>query len=291
MTCLRPIAHCLSPIARDQGKTARGFSLIEMIGVLAVMAILAATIVPATVRTLDRAAVRAEADNLRAISAHTKLYLRDLGALPPLPPSTTWYNALAPYADLSSAELRTNRRNLARVFIPEPITPPATAPQRVILLSSMRTGLNLPTAANINTALRFQTLWDTPENTVPSTASWTGWSAWALVTNAADFLVIERINLAPIYQTDLRTYTLTLNNKTAAPSAVTASYRVTLANGTPPRDFNLAAGTTATLTLRPRDRLDLYVPTPASAANLNHSYVVSSTGKSFDFNGSTWLPQ
>ena len=54
----------------------KGFTLIEMIGVLAIMAILAAVITPNALRTLDRAAIRAEADTLHNLGDQVKNFLK-----------------------------------------------------------------------------------------------------------------------------------------------------------------------------------------------------------------------
>ena len=52
---------------------AAGFTLIEMIGVLAIMAVLASVLVPNVLHTLDRAALSAEATTLANLGEQTKL--------------------------------------------------------------------------------------------------------------------------------------------------------------------------------------------------------------------------
>jgi prepilin-type N-terminal cleavage/methylation domain-containing protein len=263
-----------------------GFSLIEMIGVLAIMAILASVIVPNALRSLDRAAIRAEETSLAALGEQLKLYLRDNSALPStaIPPATpNWTTQLASYADLSPTDLLTNKRANNRVYLVDPAAPGG---RRAILLSSMRQGLNLPAATNINTAARFDAIWQTADGSVPPTSSWNGWNAWANTANAGDYLVIERVNLAPIYSTDLLTLTVSLNNL----GGTTVSYNIVTANGSTGAAVNVAAGATAVLTnLHPRDRVNLY--TAAGGVGLGYSYVVTGAGKTFDFDGSIWLPQ
>jgi type II secretory pathway pseudopilin PulG len=259
---------------------AAGFSLIELIGVLAIITILAGTIAPNALRSIERAAVRAEEQSLSTIGEQVKLYLRDQGTLPT---PANWTTTLAAYSDLSPTDLAINRRNNARVFILDPARSPA---ERAIILSSMRSGLNVPTAGNINTAGRFQALWDTAENTLPSTASWGGWNTWRNTANSEDFLVVERINLLPIYRTEFRSFTITLNNN----GTTNASYNLVPASGTAQSVVNIPAGATAILTnLRVSDRVNLY--RSSGGGNLDYSYVVSDTGKTVDFDGIQWLPQ
>lgn len=258
----------------------RGFSLIELIGVLAIITILAGVIAPNALRSIERAAVQAEGQSLEAIGDQVKLYLRDQGTLPT---SINWTNTLAVYSELSPTELAINRRQNARVFLLDPATFPA---ERAILLSSMRTGLNLPSSGNINSAARFQDLWNTPEGTLPGPGSWNGWNNWAKVANSQDFLVMERINLLPVYRTEFLSFTISLNNNSTAP----CSYHLIPASGAASSVVNVPAGATAILTnLRARDRVNLY--RSSGGSNLDYAYVVSDSGKTLDFDGTQWLPQ
>ena len=286
-------ARCGSELARDWcGSRASslpqrpvkiknaGFTLIEMIGVLAIMAILASVLAPNALRALDRAAITAEAQTVRNLGEQVKSYLRAQGVAPT---AVNWTAALGGYADLSPADIATNKRQMARVYL----TDPAAAPTpRVIILSSMRTGLTLPTAANINTAVRFQDIWQTSDGALPTALSWGGWAAWNAVASSGDFLLIERVNLTPVYNTDLQSLTLTLNNR----AATAASYNLVLADGTVQAAVNVAAGATAVLAnRRPKERCNLY--RAAGGVTLDYSYVLSTTGKTFDFNGTNWIPQ
>jgi prepilin-type N-terminal cleavage/methylation domain-containing protein len=259
-------------------RAAAGFTLIEMIGVLAIMTVLASVMTPNLLHSIERTAVRAEADNLRALGEEMKLYLRDNAAMPStaVPPTVpNWTTQLATYSSLSSADILTNRRQMARLYVTDPVA----ANQRALLISSMRTGVALPTYGNVST--NFTAVWNTADGAVPVTAGWGAWNAGNI-----EYLVIERVSLAAVYRTDLQTFNVTLNNH----GAVTTSYQVTQANGTVLPSVNLAAGasTAPALTLRPKDRLALY--RAAGAVTLDYSYVVSTTGKTFDFT-TTWTPQ
>ena len=257
-----------------------GFTLIEMIGVLAIMAILASVLTPNAVRSLDRAAVNAEVQTLQNLGTQVKLYLSANGTAPT---PANWTVTVGNFADISPADIATNKRQMARVYLTDPAAVPT---QRVIILSSMRSGLALPTAANINTALRFQDIWQTADGSLPTALSWGGWAAWNAVANSGEFLVIERVNLSPVYNTDLQSLTITLNNRGAA----TASYNIVLADGTVQLAVNVLAGGTAILpNRRPKERFNLY--RAAGGVTLDYSYVLSTTGKTFDFNGVNWIPQ
>jgi prepilin-type N-terminal cleavage/methylation domain-containing protein len=264
-------------------RTARassGFTLIEMIGVLAVIAILASVITPNALRSLDRAAITAEVQTLHNLGEQAKNYLRAQGVAPT---PANWTTTIGGYADMSPVDIATNKRQMGRVYLTDPAAIPT---QRVIILSSMRTGLALPTSANINTAVRFQDIWQTADRSLPTALSWGGWAAWAAVANSGDFLVIERVNLAPVYSTDLQSLTITLNNRGAA----TASYNIVLADGTVQAPVNVPAGATAILNnRRAKERFNLY--RASGGATLDYSYVLSTTGKTFDFNGTNWIPQ
>lgn len=247
------------------------FTLVEMIGVMAIMAILAGVMVPNVLRVIERTAVRAEADNLASIGDQMRLYLRDNATTPS---TATWNTQLAVYSSLSATDILTNKRQMNRLYVPDPVT----ANQRAMVLSSMRNGVALPTLASVSS--NFTAIWNTADGTVPAVTGWTAWNS-----NNIEFLVIERVNFSDVYRTYLQTYTITLNNL----AGTTASYQVTQANGTVLAAVNVAAGATPSLTLYPRDRVNLY--RSAGAVTLVYSYVVSTTGKTFDFNGTNWTPQ
>lgn len=261
---------------------ATGFTLIELIGVLAIMAILAAVVVPNALRALDRAAINSEKQTLSNLSDQVKLYLQKTGTSPLV---ASWTTAVGSYADMSPTDVATNKRNVARVYVTDPATSPT---QRVLLLSSMRAALILPTAAAITTALQFQTIWQTADGTVPAASSWAGWSAWSSVANSGDFLVMYRVNLLPTYNSALQNLTIILDNPGSA--GATTSYNIVLADGTVQSVVNVPRNTIVTLTtMHPQQRINLY--SASGGASLNYSYVLSTTGKTFAFDGSNWTPQ
>jgi prepilin-type N-terminal cleavage/methylation domain-containing protein len=253
------------------------FTLIEMIGVMAIMAIMAATLAPNVLKSIERAAVRAEADTLRALGEQARLYLRD-NAVPPT--AANWNTVLGTYASLSPAEILTNRRQMNRVYVADPVA----ANQRALIVSSMRTGVATQTAAYIGAnGTRFSDVWNWNTSAVPLTPP-PGWGAWT--RDNIEYLLIERVNFASVYRTDLQASAISLRNLSGA----TVSYRITRANGTVLPPVNLTAGTSTLVTpLYPKDQLALF--RAAAAVNLDFTYVVGTTGKTYDFAGANWLPQ
>ena len=289
------------------------FTLLEMIGVMAIMAIIAAVVLPNAVRAIDRAAVTAENQTLANLGDQVKAFLRAKGWAPglnpgPLPP--TWDQELGAFADISPTDILTNKRLIARSYIYEPIVAPATYPQRVLIISGMREILSggvpvaqpLPVAANLNTMARFDQVWNTADRVIPAAGanSWAGWAPWRATGNGGDFLVVTRVNLSSIYNTDFKVLTIRLNNKTpngaAAPPVpgVVVSYAIFYADGTTRVRTSIptlpSPGAVVSLTLHPRDRIDLYRDTVSVSPD--SSYVLTADSRlTYDFNGSTWVPQ
>jgi prepilin-type N-terminal cleavage/methylation domain-containing protein len=273
------VGSSASRTARSRCGQTAGFSLIEMIGVMAVMAILASTIAPNVVRSLDRAAVRAEEETLRALGEQAKLYLRDSTT----PPSNgAWDAQLATYASLSPFDVLNNRRQMQRVFVNDP----TAANQRALLLSSMHNGTALPSVATIqnNFAGIWNWVWNTATNPRPP-----GFAAATWTADKIPYLVIERINFAPVYRTDLQAFTVTLRNRNAAGGAA-VSYRLTRANGTSPGTINIPANSSVALApLYTKDQIALF--RAAGGATFDFTYVVSTTGRTLEYHAGAWLIQ
>jgi prepilin-type N-terminal cleavage/methylation domain-containing protein len=239
-----------------------GFSLIELIGVMAIIAILAAIVAPMSVRGIERVAIRAESVTLNRLGEFTKLHVKRTGVLPT---AATWRANLIDYTDLTAAGLEFNSRNVARVYLVEPVSGSAQS-TRVLILSSMRTGLALPTTV---TRLQFDEIWNTTDGKRPAT--WTGWP-----TDYEEFLVISRVNLA----TELQSYTFQLQN----PSSAAVRYIVVDPAGNPAVG-SVAAGQIRPVPLRPGWRLDLY--NDNTSTTLRYSYVVNDHARTFVFDGAT----
>ncbi len=272
-----------------RGRTQAGFSLIEMIGVMAIMAILAAIIAPNLLHSIERTAVKAEVDNLHALGGEMALYLRDNAVTPtytiaPTPP--VWPAQLAKYSSLNVNDILTNKRFGKRIYVLD------AANQRAMLISSMRAGINLPTETQVFNS--FQSVWDTPVNTVPVGAGWNNWGAGPPpVVDNIEYLVIERVSFASVYRTSLTSYAWSLNNSSLTD---TVSCTVTWASGALPTSYTLAPSKSLDTITAPKlpplmsgDKLAFFKsPLPT----LLFSYVVSDSGKTFTYvSPSLWSAQ
>ncbi len=264
-----------SPRSADSPRR-HGFTLIEMIGVLAIMGILATVMAPNAIRAIDRAATKAEAATLSTLASSLRSYLVENAALPA---TSSWNSALATYTDLNATSLAINKRQVGRVLIYDPASSPA---QRAIFLSGMRAGLALPSASNINTAAKFAALWDTADGDIPPTSSWSSWSKWNAVPNSANYLLIERVNLKSIYLDELKTNSVVINNTTTA----STSYEVYNRDGAKIANSPIAPGASTLLSnLAKGDRVHIYAT--ASYSSLVYSYICEGDDKSFDL--SDWI--
>jgi len=261
-----------SPMAINR-RTGAAFTLIEMIGVMAIMAIMAGVLLPNVLKSIENAAVKAEADTIHNLGEEAKLYLRDNSVEPT---AANWNTVLATYASLNPTDLLTNKRQMNRIYVPDPVA----ANQRALLVSSMRTGIALPTAATISA--NFSAVWNWNPLATPFTAP-PGWGAWNV--NNAEFLVIERINFAQVYRTDLASYTVILNNQSVAPASRTVSFQILNATGTVRLQNTLqpkpALNWQQTVTLGPKERLNLF--SQATYSPLDYSYIGTSGDKTFEY--------
>ncbi|MDQ8186475.1 prepilin-type N-terminal cleavage/methylation domain-containing protein [Pelagicoccus sp. SDUM812002] len=257
-------------------KQRHGFTLIEMIGVLAIIGVLATLMAPNAIRAIDRAATKSESATLSTLAHSLKSYLVENAALPP---TSTWTTSLSTYTDLNANSLAVNNRSVGRVLIYDPANSPA---QRAIFLSGMRGGLTLPSAANINTAARFAAIWDTADGEIPPTSSWSSWSKWTAVSGSADYLLIERVNLKSIYLDELRTNSVAINNTTTTATSYEVYNRVgaKLANS-----IIAPSGSVLLSNLAKGDRVLMYAT--ASYSSLVYSHICEGDDKSFDL--SDWI--
>jgi len=271
-------------------KDAAGFTLIEMIGVMAVLAILAAMVVPNALHSIDRAAVVAEGQTLHNFGEQTKVFLRAYGKGPGRVSANTWSQDLAQYTDIGANGVLTNKRQLARMFIYEPVA----APKRILILSCMHAGLTLPTAAQLNSVGLFDNVWNTPDGTIPPASpapSWGGWAAWRTALNglAGDYLVIERVNLNSEYAT----VDWSMNNTSATDDV---SCVVTWADGSTPTTYSITKTPNTSLStalntlskLHVRDKVSFY--SSARPGVVLFSYVASDGPRTFTYT-TTWVAQ
>lgn len=98
----------------------QGFSLLEMIAVLAISSILAGSLAPSLIRTLENSHSESEADSLTTMAALLTEYVMSNKRIPSSNPSD-WGSALAGIASVSPVNLTHNQRNHARALFFDPL--------------------------------------------------------------------------------------------------------------------------------------------------------------------------
>jgi len=145
-----------------------GFTLVELIGVMAILAILASFITPNVINQLRSARRDAEDQQLLNIAQGIELYLRQTKSFPANLP------VLSPdYVPVSSGQLTNNANGFLRYYFVQPnisgytnavgLAPAALADSRVLLITDLTQNAN-PT---INTDAEFETWWNTDETGTP----------------------------------------------------------------------------------------------------------------------------
>ena len=184
---------------------AGGFSLVEFVGVLAVLAILAATLAPVVIKRVDIAAANAEQSNLLTFSNAVVLQALRSNSIPG---QAAWSATVANWLSYPTASVSTNARRNPRAYLidtngllgasgyTQTSAGTATAPAnvRAMLVSSL--GKALPASLVSATPLgstEFSNLWNAAVGTVPTTGVWNGWAG-----KPGDVLV-QRVNLQPLF--------------------------------------------------------------------------------------------
>jgi len=182
--------------------TQQGLTLIEVVGVLAVMCVFATLVLPVLTKQVDKAVSDQESATLRSFGdAYQRVVLRK-GYIPG-PTGSDWVTNIAAEVGLDTSEVVTNTRHNARYFIVDPSfwsagnsalpyaqtvngTNRPVSP-RVMLLSSL--GVSIPTTP---APTDFSNLWNTADGSVPANLAALGWPK-------GEDLKIGRIDLSPLF--------------------------------------------------------------------------------------------
>jgi type II secretory pathway pseudopilin PulG len=181
-----------------------GVSLVEMVGVMAVIAVLAAVLIPVAVRRTDKAVMDKEVAYLGSISNALVSQLQRSNSIPD---ETSWSNVLANWTIRSSSQLAVNDRKLARRFfydgsgwlqgnVPFAETTNgtgATVPTnlRIAIVSTIANAL--PNVNGSLSAADFNSIWNDLPYRTPSYLTSQGWTG-----NSYD-LAIQRVTLDPLF--------------------------------------------------------------------------------------------
>lgn len=174
----------------------KGFTLLELIGVMAVMAILSAVLVPSISDSIDHAYADAETINLDELA---KSLIQNLKQNQQIPTATTstWVNAIAAQSAFSTAQIEFNKKNYRRriIFDPQFYTTSVTNftgltqdqglasepnSPRAIIISDL--SQNVPTVTNSSTV--FNDIWE--QNS-------------SATIQESKFIKIKRINFSPYF--------------------------------------------------------------------------------------------
>src|ERR1051326_203630 len=194
---------------RTFGFNKRAFTLIEMIGVLAIIATLASIMIPSVIRQVDRANATKEESNLRDLAtAHKQSILRTKT----VPTSANMPSAIATEANLPVIQVVSNAVGVVRAFLVDPslqlprtsggsglpytqtstlgLSGPPNANARVMIVSSLSRFAPLQDSDLVSA--NFNNMWDTPDNIKPT--------SWGAAWKGTGYdLKIQRVNLAPLF--------------------------------------------------------------------------------------------
>lgn len=186
--------------------TRRAFSLIEICAVMAILAILAAALVPSLMRQMDTAARIKEAKDLSALADGLQAsILRNQQ----VPDAAGWAAMVAEELAHAANNVATNQRRFARAYLINPnlslARPGATGlpyvqgtngvarPVNATLMLVGSTRGVLPLSSGTPTAAEYAALWNTPQGQKPTTSLWDDY------TSSGEDLLVQRVNLEPLF--------------------------------------------------------------------------------------------
>lgn len=197
-------------------KSPGGFSMIEMIGVIAIMAIAAAILAPNLARRISRA--NGEKEDQVLVTLADGL-VRSVRTVQTVPGANSWATNIAAQIGMSANEVRyVNPADTAsaRVYLIHPSFSPTNSSgtdplwtqgnsgatsvtnAKILLISSHKSSLTLPVSSGrASSAAVFDAIWDWSFNATNKAppSGWTG--SW---TNNGEYLHVQRVNLSSLFQ-------------------------------------------------------------------------------------------
>lgn len=192
------------------------WTLIELIAVLAVIAILSAALLPALLRQLDRAVADQEIATLKSFGAAFEGYVLTTRTIPD---QTTWYSAIASKLGVSTNDVLYNPHQQShqgtRVFLIDGAlrvgngadalpyyqasyfssnsAPTLPTSPRIMIVSSLGKALPGAITSGVLANAYFSNLWNTADGTIPADAAWVGW------TGDPSDVKVQRIDLRRLF--------------------------------------------------------------------------------------------
>lgn len=211
--------NCHPSTNLQRGGGLHAMSLVELIGVLAILGVLVAVLVPSAIRILDRLASEKETAVLSSLG---EAFRNGILRTRQIPIADSWASNIAAEAGMDLTAIAQTPRRTQRAILfdtggwlttglpyrqtngapPGLIDRPARA--RMMLVSSL--GAPLPVSLNnsdpLMTASEFDQLWNAPDSSILATTIWSGWGG------RSDDLKVQRVDLAPLFvNVVLSTYT------------------------------------------------------------------------------------
>jgi prepilin-type N-terminal cleavage/methylation domain-containing protein len=183
---------------------AEGFSLIELIGVMAILALIAAAAGPTLIKRMD---YEAKTQEKKVLQSLTNALVTGCLSSNQIPNAANVPKAIAKVLNCNESQVTSNARGFTRLIITDPAinvrgtawplpytqsdnaagisAPPSNA--RMVIISTIAKALPTITPD----ATEFAEIWNAAENTIPSVLS-----AWG---GRGEDLLIERVNFAPLF--------------------------------------------------------------------------------------------
>ena len=254
-----------------------GFTLLEMMGVIAIMSILASVMAPSIFKAIDDTFSSAEEENLASLESSLRAYIETSHQIPD-DATAAWVAAISNYSNLNSNAIEYNRRDFRRAIYFDPRF--FTSTDTAFSGYTQTTGLN-----SAPVSPRAMIVSDLTANAPNAPTSTTAFDDIWNQTGSATLLENEKVKVHRMYLGDLFTH-IVLTNSNAQQSAYSLdsgsnTYAVPAAVGA--IDGNM------TLYTLKNSPLNLYsVPFP-SGGLVTRLTLQSNLSYRFELEGSDWV--